>query len=97
MSDLETLLRQVWHPVCTLDELAASPGGVGPLVVEEDREIGRRDLRDEPLGDDDHGSHHAHEQAEGGLRGQNACVQPHVTVALAEEARGGAGGAGLRG
>lgn len=33
MSDLETLLRQVWHPVCTLDELAASPGGVGPLAV----------------------------------------------------------------
>ena len=34
MSELDQLLRQVWHPVCTLDELAAaSPGGVGPLGV----------------------------------------------------------------
>ncbi len=33
-SELDQLLRQVWHPVCTLDELAAAaPGGVGPLGV----------------------------------------------------------------
>ena len=34
MSDLDALLRQTWHPVCTLDELAAArPGGLGPLAV----------------------------------------------------------------
>jgi phenylpropionate dioxygenase-like ring-hydroxylating dioxygenase large terminal subunit len=33
-ADLETLLRFMWHPVCTLDELvAAKPGGVGPISI----------------------------------------------------------------
>ncbi len=30
---VEALLRRYWHPVCTLEELAATPGGCGPLPV----------------------------------------------------------------
>ena len=34
MAELDVLLRQVWHPVCTMAELrSANPSGVGPLGV----------------------------------------------------------------
>lgn len=34
MAELDALLRHVWHPVCTIEELAAAaPGGNGPMAV----------------------------------------------------------------